>query len=140
MNRGPAPGAPLGRTEKTMSEKALEAWGAGLPDWVAELAALADREGLRGAEKRVNYSASAISTVINNRYRGDMGRVEESVRGALMGRVVPCPVLGEIGRDQCLVWQKKPFAATSSIRVAVYRACRAGCPHSKLKSLEGPAT
>lgn len=127
MNRGPAPGTV--RVERSMAQKAADAWGMP-PDWVAELATLADREGLRGVEKRVGYSASAISTVINNRYRGDMARVEETVRGALMGHVVSCPVLGELGRDQCLTWQKKPFAATSSVRAAVYRACRAGCPHS----------
>ncbi|WP_048646575.1 hypothetical protein [Nitratireductor soli] len=134
MNRGPKPGAPGGH-----ALRALNAWG-NVPDWVGELAALADREGLRGAEKRVGYSASAISTVINGCYRGDMGRVEETVRGALMGHVVECPVLSEIGRDQCLTWQKKPFAATSSVRVAVYRACRAGCPHSALKVREGDAS
>lgn len=134
MNRGPAPG-PKATADRTMAEKACLAWGSP-PDWVAELAALADREGLRGAEKRIGYSASCISTVINKRYRGDMARVEESVRGALMGHVVGCPALGEIGRDQCLAWQKKPFAATSSIRAAVYRACRSGCPHSALKARE----
>ena len=127
MNRGPKPGAPGGH-----AIRALTAWG-NVPDWIGELAALADREGLRGAEKRIGYSASAISTVINARYRGDMSRVEETVRGALMGHIVNCPVLGEIGRDQCLGWQKKPFAATSSVRAAVYRACRGGCPHSALK-------
>lgn len=131
MNRGPAPGTV--RRERTMVQKAETAWGQA-PDWVVELAGLADREGLRGAEKRVGYSASAISTVINGVYRGDLARVEETVRGALMGHVVDCPVLGEIGRDQCLAWQKKPFAATSSARVAVYRRCRSGCPHSSLKN------
>jgi hypothetical protein len=130
MNRGPAPGA--ARATKTMVEKAADAWG-DVPDWIAALAAVADRDGLRGAEKRVGYSASAISTVINGRYAGDMNRVEETVRGALLGHVVNCPILGEIGRDQCLGWQKKPFAATSSVRAAVYRACRAGCPHSAIK-------
>lgn len=131
MNRGPAPGTVARRC--SMVEKAEAAWGQP-PDWVIELARLADREGLRGAGKRAGYSASAISTVINACYRGDMARVEETVRGALMGHVVDCPVLGEIGRDQCLAWQKKPFAATSSARAAVYRACRAGCAHSTLKS------
>jgi hypothetical protein len=73
MNRGPAPGA--ARATKTMVEKAADAWG-DVPDWIAALAAVADRDGLRGAEKRVGYSASAISTVINGRYAGDMNRVE----------------------------------------------------------------
>jgi hypothetical protein len=129
MNRGPAPGA--ARRDRSMAEKAAAAWG-DVPDWIAALADLADRQGLRGAEKRVGYSASAISTVINGRYRGDMGRVEETVRGALMGASVDCPVLGSIGRNACLAWQKKPFAATSSVRAAVYRGCRSGCPHSAL--------
>ena len=53
--------------------------------------------------------------------------------GALMGETVNCPALGPIGRDRCLAWQKKPFSDASSIRVQVYRACRAGCVHSKLK-------
>jgi hypothetical protein len=131
MNRGPKPGAGRNGDTRSMAEKALAGWAGGVPDWVAELAALADREGLRGAEKRIGYSASAISTVINGRYAGDVARVEEKVRGALMGVVVTCPVLGEIGRDQCLDWQKKPFAATSSVRVAVWQACRGGCPHAR---------
>lgn len=130
MNRGPAPGTM--KRDRTMAQKAEAAWR-DVPDWVAELAGLADREGLRTAAKRVGYSPSAISTVINGYYRGDLVRVEEIVRGALMGDAVDCPVLGEIGRDQCLAWQKKPFAATSSARAAVYRACRGGCPHSSLK-------
>lgn len=122
------------RGELSMAEKAAAAHGGTAPDWIAALADLADREGLRGAEKRIGYSTSALSMVINGRYRnGDLGRVEEKVRGALMGVVVECPVLGEIGRNACLDWQKKPFAATSSVRVAVYRACRAGCPHSTIK-------
>jgi len=131
MRRGPATGAaPAG---PTMSEKAALAFSGAVPDWVAELAQLADREGLKAAAARVNYSPSAISNVINGRYQGDLGRVEECVRGALMGATVDCPALGLIGRDACLEWQKRPFSPSSSIRVQVYRACRSGCPHSKLK-------
>lgn len=131
MNRGPAPGR--GGDSRSFAEKAATAWAGAAPDWVVALASLADRDGLRGAGRRVGYSASAISTCLANRYRGDLRRVEESVRGALMGESVDCPALGAIGRDQCLAWQRKPFAATSSARVAVYRACRGGCPHSQLK-------
>ncbi|MBN9078232.1 MAG: transcriptional regulator [Rhizobiales bacterium 65-79] len=117
----------------TMVEKAAAAHGGAAPDWIVALAELVDREGLRGAEKRIGYSPAALSNVIRARYTGDVGRVEEKVRGALMGVVVDCPVLGEIGRNQCLDWQRKPFAATSSIRVSVYHACRGGCPHSALR-------
>jgi hypothetical protein len=121
MNAGP-----------TMAEKAAAAFDGAAPDWIAALAELVDREGLRGAGKRIGYSPAALSNVLRARYTGDVARVEEKVRGALLGVTVECPVLGTIGRNECLDWQKKPFAATSSVRVAVYRACRGGCPHSAL--------
>jgi len=110
--------------------KARERWTP-TPDWIEELADLADREGLKGAEKRIGYAGSTISQVLSNNYNGVLAKVEQRVRGALMGATVICPVLDEMRRDVCLDWQGKPFAATSSLRVAMYRACRSGCPHSK---------
>ncbi len=130
MNRGPArnsrPNGP------SFAEKASAAWRP-MPDWIAELAALADREGLIGAEKRIGYSRSAVSVVLNGKYRGDLGRVEEMVRGALMAANVDCPVLGEIGRDRCLNEQNEPFRATSAFRAQLYHACRNGCPNARRK-------
>jgi len=124
-------------TAATFADKARVAFGTA-PDWIEELARLADAAGLKGAARRVGYSPSTLSSVLSATYRGDMGRVEEQVRGALMRVTVECPVLGEIGRDQCLDWQKRPFAATNAVRTRVYRACRAGCPHSLLTQ-KGPA-
>ncbi|MGS4886119.1 transcriptional regulator [Roseibium sp. MB-4] len=121
----------------TMIEKAELAWGAGLPDWVRELAALADRDGLRGCEKRIGYSTAAISQAIGNKYRGDIDKVADKVRGALMGETVTCPVQGKIARNVCLDWQGKPRAVTNPFRTKVYRACRNGCPHSRLKNTGG---
>lgn len=118
---------------QTMAEKARAAWPHGVPDWVEELAGLADRAGLRGAEKAIGYATSTLSQVINGSYRGDLDRVEAKVRGALMGMVVSCPVLGAIGRDQCLDHQKAPRATTNSTRMRLYRACRSGCPHARLQ-------
>ncbi len=132
MKRGPAAGGAA--SGATFAEKARARWGEATPDWIVELAALADRQGLKAAGERIGYSGSALSMVLSGRYTGDLGRIEEAVRGALMGLVVACPALGEIGRDACLSWQRKPFAASSSIRVAVWRACRAGCPHSRIGS------
>lgn len=114
----------------TMQLKARNRW-IDVPDWVEELARLVDREGLKGAEKRVGYSPATISQVLSNNYAGVVRNVEERVRGALMGMTVDCPVKGEMGRDVCLNWQAKPFAPTSSDRARMYHACRSGCPHSK---------
>lgn len=132
MTPGPARGA-AATAGPTMAEKAATAFSGSVPDWIAELADAADRMGLKAAATRVGYSASAVSYVINGRYTGDLARVEAMVRGALMNEAVECPVLGDIGRHDCLAWQKKPFAASSSVRVRVFRACRAGCAHSKLR-------
>ncbi|MAA97797.1 MAG: transcriptional regulator [Stappia sp.] len=117
----------------SMVDKARVAWGGSAPDWVRELAGLADREGLSGAAVRIGYSPATTSQVINGKYRGDLCKVEERVRGALMGLSVDCPVLGDLSRDQCLNWQKKPYAPTSAHRVRMHRACRANCPHSRIK-------
>lgn len=130
MKRGPAAGA---KTKVDFAAKALAAYGDALPDWVEELAAEATATSLKAAAKKIGYSDAVLSHVFSGSYSGDLARVEEKVRGALMGVTVMCPVLGEIGRDHCLDQQKMPFSATSSIRSKLYRACRSGCPHSRLK-------
>lgn len=117
----------------TMQQKAEAGWKGAAPDWVQELANMAEARGLKACASRLDYSITVISQTISNKYKGDLTKVEQKVRGALMEETVACPVLGEIGKDACLVWQAKPRAITSAIRAAVYRACRNGCPHSRLK-------
>lgn len=129
MNRGPAPGR---RAAVDFVAKAEAAWGGALPDWVRELATLANASSQRAAAEKIGYSQAVLSHVFNAAYTGDLKRVEEKVRGALMGLSVQCPILGEIGRDRCLDEQKMTRSATSSIRSKLYRACRNGCPHSRL--------
>lgn len=112
--------------------KAEAAWGNALPDWVQEWAIEGNRTNGARAAKRVGYSAAVFSHVLANNYAGDIARVEQKVRGALMGMTVMCPVYGELGRDRCLDEQKMGRTGASSIRAKVYRACRSGCPHSRL--------
>lgn len=133
MKRGPKAGRP---SDTDFRETARAAWGQLIPDWVEALAQEATRTSGVEVAKRIGYSAAVVSHVLRNAYRGDLERVEAKVRGALMGATVMCPVLGEIGRDRCLDEQKKPFNASSSIRSRLYRACRAGCPNSRLANKE----
>jgi hypothetical protein len=126
MKRGPA----SGRTRTDFVARARDSWGE-VPDHILVLAEEATRTSAAAAAARIGYSAAVISDVIGNKYRGDMARVAESIRGALMGAVVACPVLGEIGRDRCLQEQKRPYSPTSSLRARLYRACRSGCPHAR---------
>jgi hypothetical protein len=115
--------------------KARAAWGDAQPDWVAIVAEEANRTSVKAVADRIGRSSALVSNVIANKYPGDMAAVEELVRGALMGATVACPVLGEIGLLQCLAEQGKPFSATSSVRSRLYRACRGGCPHSRITAV-----
>lgn len=126
--RGFGSGVALANAEK--------AWDP-VPEWVRVLAQACDRPGAsQGAvAKRIGYSASAVSSVLNNKYAGDIGRVEQAVRGALMSETVMCPVCDEITRDVCLSHQRKAksFKPTSAMRTQLYHACRRTCPHSMIR-------
>lgn len=119
----------------TATEKAAAAWGVAIPDEVRELALYVDGHTGAAAAKAIGYSAAVVSHLLAARYPGDLDAVFAKIRGALMGEVVICPVLGEIGRDRCLTEQKKPFATSNAARARLFRACRSGCPHSRLKGV-----
>lgn len=134
MNRGPQAGkARNGANDRTYVEKAMEAFEGSPPDWIVALAQKADAGGLDGAAEAIGYSGSLVSTVLRNVYKGDVGRVEQKVRGALMGMTVTCPVIGEMSRHDCLDWQAKPKAATSALRMRMFHACRNNCPNFRPK-------
>ncbi len=135
MRPGPLPNTIAAQADVSFVEKCDLAWGVP-PEWVAELAAYTDIHGLRKTASNIGYSASVISTVIGNKYGGDMRRVEAKVRGAVMGEMVSCPVLDQMARHLCLDWQRKPFAATSSLRVQMYHACRSACPYSRIQKVK----
>jgi hypothetical protein len=100
-------------------------------NWLERLReAVAESSGNQVA-RRLGVSPATISLLVNEKYKGDMTAMEERVRGALIGETVDCPVLGEIGRDACLTWQRAKFIASNPTRIKLYRACRGGCPNSK---------
>lgn len=112
--------------------KARTAWGEDVPDWVVALANECDRTSQNIAARRIDYSSAAVSQVINGKYSGDLKAVEQTVRGALMAVTVACPVLGELAADICLSHQKAPWSPHNPQRIAFFRACRDGCPHSRI--------
>ncbi|UFZ05478.1 transcriptional regulator [Bradyrhizobium ontarionense] len=117
--------------------KAKTAWGDALPDWVQALAEEADRTNARRVAERIGYSNAVVSYVIANKYPGDVERVAEKVRGALLGAKVMCPVMGEMDRDYCLDQQKIGDTGASSVRARLYRHCRGlggveKCPNSRI--------
>ena len=81
----------------------------------------------------IGYSPTVVNRVLKGNYEGDAQAVQKAVEGALMGATVNCPVLREIAANRCLEIQGQPFAATNPTRVALFKACRSGCPHSRLQ-------
>lgn len=131
MNRGPIPGAP-GRLDAVA--KATAAWGEAMPAEILALAEACKAQTSRALARRLGYSDGVVSHVLANRYPGDMAKVFATIRGALMGEVVMCPILDEIGRDRCLAEQATPFAATNSTRARLFHACKT-CPNRQQKDV-----
>jgi len=102
----------------------------GEPIWITELRDQCVKLGRKQVANEIGYSVTAISQVLNGKYPGDLGRVEQSVRGAYMGATVLCPVLGELEKQKCFKHQRNK-QAVNPMRVQLYRACNSGdCPNS----------
>ena len=113
----------------THLETARSAWNGQPLDWVVVLAEHCDLIGQPSVAQRIGMSTSVVSDTLRNKYKGRLDRVQERVKGALMGKTVACPVLGDdLPRDRCLHLQGRPFAATNPERVQLFRTCPT-CPH-----------
>lgn len=100
--------------------------------WMERLRAECGRISQAKVAIAVGYSPAVVNQVLKGSYKGDLKAVQKAVEGALMGATVKCPVLGTLASNRCLEIQGQPFAATNPGRVALYRACRNGCPNRRL--------
>lgn len=132
----PTAGNPNAANKTDFVGNARKAWGEP-PDWVLRLAEECERTTASDVARRLDYSVAVVSSVIRANYKGDVGKVEAKVRGAYMGAMVDCPILGEIERDRCIAEQQHKHLGTSALRAKLYRACRGGCEHSRLKKEGG---
>jgi hypothetical protein len=121
MNRSPVAGK-AGKPDPVA--KARGAWGDAIPPEVIVLAEACRAQTAGAVARRLGYSDAVVSHVLAARYPGDMKKVFATIRGALMGETVMCPILDEIGRDRCLTEQTTPFAATNSTRARLFHACK----------------
>lgn len=99
--------------------------------WYKALVAEVDRTSQVRVAKRLRISGSTVNQLLKGTYPSDVARMKSRIEGELLNKTVHCPVLGEISTRRCQDEQARPFAATNPQRVAVYMACRNGCPHSK---------
>jgi DNA transposition AAA+ family ATPase len=101
-------------------------------EWIARLRAECGRTSQTAVARKIGYSPTVVNRILKGNYEGDLQAVQKAIEGALMGATVNCPVLQEIAANRCLEIQNQPFAATNPERVRLYRACRDGCPNSRL--------
>lgn len=113
-------------------ERALAAWGEPLEDWLQVLVEECGKTSQNAVARKLQVSSTVVSRVIGKSYEGDTGKLIERVRGTYMAVTVDCPVLGEIRRDRCISEQAKKLTFENPTRPRLYRACRGGCPHSRL--------
>jgi len=114
-------------------DRAHESWGDSLPDWVRVLAEACTTRSQAAVASTLGYSATVINQVIGHKYPGDIDQFRQTVEGALMGHLVQCPELGDMRADVCLRHQSAKFSATNHLRVRLFKACRNGCPHSRIR-------
>lgn len=100
--------------------------------WLDALRAECRHSSQAKAGARLGVSGSTVNQVLKGVYNGDVQRIQGLVEGLLMNAVVDCPVLSEIPLNRCLENQRRPFAATSPTRVALYHACLA-CVNNRRK-------
>lgn len=80
---------------------------------------------------QLGLSKATVCLVLKGRYPARTHRVAARVRELLPAPPpIACPVLGELKPEACLFHQARPFAATNPQRIALWRACRNGCPHA----------
>lgn len=102
--------------------------------WLEVLQAEVAASSLAVVAEKLGLSRTTISQACNQKYPGDLVRVQKLVEDNLMGRKVTCPILGEIPAYQCLAHQRRKAdeVGTRPMDIKLWKACHSGCPHSQL--------
>ncbi len=99
-------------------------------DWMTVLREHRDSQGNGPTAKKIGYSPTVVSQVLTGNYKGDLKAIQKAVEGGLMDMTVNCPVIGELPRNVCLLYQRREFAATNHVRVQLSRSCPT-CPNRR---------
>lgn len=97
-------------------------------------AALAEAVKVAKSQSKVaaalKVSTTVVSQLLSDKYAGDVAAMADRIRGKYMAETVQCPVMGTLGRNHCLDYQKRPLAFTNPQRAALHRACQT-CPNRR---------
>lgn len=97
-------------------------------NWYEMLVNAVEKHGRRQVEADTGLSKTTLSLVLNKKYPGNLGNIEQKVIAAYSASTVTCPVLGDIQIKRCMNEQQKPFSHSNPQRVRLFRACKT-CPH-----------
>lgn len=93
------------------------------PEWIVELEAACAATSQAKVARRLGIADGTVSQLLSGKYGAATKRMQERIEGALMGRTVECPVIGELRRDRCLTFQSRKAASTNPLRVRLAIAC-----------------
>ena len=87
---------------------------------------------------KLGISRTAVSQLCNDKYPGDMARMQMLVEGVFMGHTVECPILGPIPLHQCQAHQRRSAGdvGNSPSDIKLWKACRSGCPNSQIEEAQ----
>ena len=102
--------------------------------WLTVLRKTCDETSQAAVARRLGVSPALVNQLLKGSYKGDIERLQKLVEGSLMNQFVMCPVLDKMAKHKCQAHQERTleYAVANPIYVQLYRACRAGCLHSKL--------
>ncbi len=106
--------------------------------WLTVLREQVELNGQRPVAEKLGVSNTVVSQVVNEKYPGDMGRIQALVESVYMAKSVSCPVLGNIAWHTCQQHQKNHYTSNPQ-KLRLYKACRSGCQHSDLPVTQGVA-
>ena len=92
--------------------------------WLIELRQQCETKTQTQVAKELGVTKGLISQAVNNKYTGDLNRIERLVLSVYVGDVVVCPVLGELSLDRCQRYQRERGTTHNPLRVQLYRACK----------------
>jgi hypothetical protein len=102
--------------------------------WLDALRAACEKSSQSAVARQLKVSVAMVNQALKGTYKGDLGRLQAKVEGILQTQTVACPVLDNLPKHRCLEYQdrdeKRIFG--NPLFMQFYRACRSGCPHSKL--------
>ncbi len=103
--------------------------------WITALRKACAETTQAAVARKLGVSTSMISQALKGGYnKGRTDRLQTLVEIELMAQTVDCPIIGTLLKRRCIEHQTRDsrFATANPLKMQLYRACRSGCPHSKL--------